>query len=91
MRPGCPIRTPGGQGPLAPHPGLSQLAASFIALRSLGIHLCALFCLRRAPASCLRRGRIPQGSRPVALILSLSKYSVATLCVAPDNMSGASM
>ena len=36
--PGCPIRTPRGQRPLAPHPGFSQLAASFIAFRSLGIH-----------------------------------------------------
>ena len=49
IRPGCPIRKPGGQGPLAPHPGLSQLAASFIALRSLGIHLCALILLAPRP------------------------------------------
>ena len=35
---GCPIRTPRGQGLFAPHPGFSQLTASFIASLSLGIH-----------------------------------------------------
>ena len=39
--PGCPIRTSGGQRLPAPHPGFSQLAASFIAFQSPGI--------RRAP------------------------------------------
>ena len=36
-RPGCPIRRPAGQRSFAPHRGLSQLIASFIASVSLGI------------------------------------------------------
>ena len=35
--PGCPIRRSAGQGPFAPHRGLSQLITSFIACKSLGI------------------------------------------------------
>ena len=40
---GCPIRTPRGQGLFAPHPGFSQLTASFIASLSLGIRRPPLF------------------------------------------------
>ena len=36
-RPGCPIRRPAGQRSFAPHRGLSQLIASFIASMSQGI------------------------------------------------------
>ena len=36
-RPGCPIRRPAGQRSFAPHRGLSQLIASFIASVSQGI------------------------------------------------------
>ena len=36
-RPGCPIRIPAGQRSFAPHRGLSQLIASFIASVSQGI------------------------------------------------------
>ena len=35
---GCPIRRSAHQGPFAPPRGLSQLIASFIACKSLGIH-----------------------------------------------------
>ena len=35
---GCPIRKSAHQGPFAPPRGLSQLIASFIACKSLGIH-----------------------------------------------------
>ena len=35
---GCPIRTPAGQWPVAPHRRFSQLPASFIASLSQGIH-----------------------------------------------------
>ena len=37
-REGCPIRTSAGHRPPAPHRGFSQLATSFIACWSLGIH-----------------------------------------------------
>ena len=50
--PGCPIRVPRDQRPLASPPGFSQLAAPFVAFPSRRHPPCAL--------SCFRPPRIPQ-------------------------------
>ena len=71
-RPGCPIRIPAGQRSFAPHRGLSQLIASFIASVSQGI--------RHAPLHAFpRRAGPPEGARARSyfqLLLRLSTFFV---------------
>ena len=59
--PGCPIRRSADQGSFAPPRGFSQLIASFVACKSLGIH--------RAPflTSCRRTKRPKKGGREAGM------------------------
>ena len=83
-RPGCPIRRPAGQRSFAPHRGLSQLIASFIASMSQGI--------RHAPFPTFLATGLPetlvQGREP-ELILSavLLKKTLVYLQSCLSNMS----
>jgi hypothetical protein len=52
---GCPIRRSGDQRALAPPPGFSQRATSFIASRYQGIHQMPLSCRARAQPQARRR------------------------------------
>ena len=73
---GCPIRTPAGQWPVAPHRSFSQLPASFVASSSQGIRHAPLFTSTRptqgaaAPAACAARRCILDVSRPLVLLQS---------------------
>ena len=73
---GCPIRRPGDQRMCAPPPGLSRLAASFIAVRLLQASAMDLYSPGHipapAPARALRPERGRKGTRPLSPLPSLS-------------------
>ena len=77
--PGSPIRTPPDQRPLAPTRGFSQLVASFIACRSLGIRRAPFVTCSRTPTRGTRMTRLgpaPTGRGPPLLVSLLCVHHV---------------
>ena len=80
---GCPIRTPAGQWPVAPHRSFSQLPASFLASSSQGIRHAPLFTSTRPTkwgggagrlrGAALHTGRLASSRSVAVLCASVSK------------------
>ena len=80
---GCPIRTPAGQRPVAPHRSFSQLPASFVASSSQGIRHAPLFTSTRPlcggggadrlRGAALHTGRLASSRSVAVLCASVSK------------------
>ena len=79
-RPGCPIRRPAGQRSFAPHRGLSQLIASFIASVSQGIRHAPF------PTSCIT---LPAPKGAAAHTSAVSCETVCPLAAAIYKIQGA--
>ena len=84
---GCPIRVPADQRPLAPPRGFSQLAAPFVACKSLGIHRAPLSTSSDArafqPATCRHgvRSRLHTSVVPFAWAFLILAFLSSTSCL----------
>ena len=84
---GCPIRVPADQRPLAPPRGFSQLAAPFVACKSLGIHRAPLSTSSDArafqPATCRHgvQARLHTSVVPFAWAFLLLAFLSSTSCL----------